>query len=181
MTSPYLVPVAHLLRDIPSTKEISVRGLFDEHHEFEARGEGESDVDFDAEVSLQGRLDSYSGGLRMRGVLQVPWHGMCRRCSSKIQGILEIPVDERFSDKIGEDEEAYEFADDTVDLSHLVHDAVFLELPIAPHCREECQGLCTICGVDRNITPCDCQTPVDPRWATLSELRFDDDQSAESN
>ena len=102
MTSPYLVPVAHLLRDIPSTKEINVRGIFDENHEFEARGEGESDVDFDAEVSLQGRLDSYSGGLRMRGVLQVPWHGMCRRCSSKIQGILEIPVDERFSDKVRE-------------------------------------------------------------------------------
>ena len=181
MSSPYLVPVAHIMRNIPASMEVNFVAQFDENGEFEPRGLGESDIAGSAEVAVAGRLESFSGGIRMRGVVRAPWTGMCRRCSVTVEGIMEIPVDERFTEKEGEDEEAYFFADDTVDLSHLVHDAVFLELPTAPLCREDCQGLCTICGLDRNLTPCDCQTPVDPRWATLSELRFDDDQSAESN
>jgi len=181
VTSPYLVPVAGILRNIPATMEVNFVALFDAPHEFEPRGAGESDIASEAQVAVAGRLESFSGGIRMRGVIRAPWTGMCRRCSSPVEGILEIPVDERYTEKEGEDEEAYFFSDDTVDLSHLVHDAVFLELPIAPLCREECQGLCTICGSDQNLSPCICQTAVDPRWAMLSELRFDDDTSAESN
>jgi uncharacterized protein len=55
-----------------------------------------------------------------------------------------------------------------------VHDAIFLELPLAPLCRPDCQGLCPECGADKNEAPCECPGPVDPRWATLDALRFDE-------
>jgi len=47
-----------------------------------------------------------------------------------------------------------------LDLSEQVREALLLELPIAPHCREDCEGLCPRCGADLNDGPCACQGRV---------------------
>ena len=86
-------------------------------------------------------------------------------------------VDERFVEATRADDEAYRYEGDTIDLAPLVHDAVFLELPLTPLCRETCRGLCVQCGIDLNDDTCECPAPVDPRWAKLTELRFDEDSS----
>ena len=40
-----------------------------------------------------------------------------------------------------------------------------------PLCRPDCQGLCPVCGKDRNVDPCQCQVEwVDPRLAVLKTL-----------
>jgi len=41
-----------------------------------------------------------------------------------------------------------------------------------PLCREDCQGLCPVCGADKNTGTCSCEesTP-DPRWAALAALK----------
>jgi uncharacterized protein len=67
--------------------------------------------------------------------------------------------------------ETYKLDDDVLDLEPLVRDALLLELPTVPLCREECAGLCSNCGVDLNVTTCDCTTEdFDPRWAALRSL-----------
>lgn len=173
MASPYLVPVAQLLRDVPSTFEVDFSATFDEAHEFAPRGIAETDVDPDATVKVHIVLQSFIGGLRAKGTVEAPWHGVCRRCSNPVLGVSRVGVDERFVDTRGpEDEDAYLIEDDFVDLAPLVHDAIFLDLPLAPLCREDCQGLCPYCGIDRNEATCDCQAPIDSRWATLDGLRF---------
>ena len=48
---------------------------------------------------------------------------------------------------------------------------MLLELPLAPLCSEDCQGLCPVCGANRNTEPCDCAPVADPRWAALDALR----------
>jgi uncharacterized protein len=68
--------------------------------------------------------------------------------------------------------ESYPLAHDNVDLEPVVREAVMLELPIAPVCREDCKGLCPTCGVNRNDTSCNCDNEVkDPRWSALDTLR----------
>ena len=62
-------------------------------------------------------------------------------------------------------------SDDVVDLEPLIRDALLLELPAVPLCRPDCQGLCPRCGVDHNLTSCDCvDAEPDPRWAALRAL-----------
>jgi uncharacterized protein len=182
--SNYLVPVAQLLRDVPSSMTVKLEAPFDEPHEFAPRGYAETDVFAEATVRLDLRLESFSGGLRARGRVEAPWHGICRRCSTPVLGVSTVAVNERFVDGgYPPDDEAYPIADDFVDLAPLVHDAILLDLPLAPLCREDCQGLCPYCGADLNDEHCDCQGPVDPRWATLDELRFIDvavDESKEA-
>jgi uncharacterized protein len=180
----YLVPVAQLLRDVPSSMRVTFEAPFDEPHEFAPRGYAETDVFAEATVKVDLRLESFSGGLRARGRVEAPWHGICRRCSTPVLGVANVTVNERFVDAgYPPDDEAYAIEDDFVDLAPLVHDAIFLDLPLAPLCREDCQGLCPYCGADLNDERCDCQGPVDPRWAMLDELRFIDvavDESKEA-
>jgi DUF177 domain-containing protein len=177
-SSPYLVPVAQLLRDVPSRAEVAFEALFDEPHEFVARGPAETDVFPEATVRLQLRLESFNGGLRARGQVEAPWHGVCRRCSTPVLGVSSVSVNERFVDHHVEgDDEVYLIEDDFIDLAPLAHDAIFLDLPLAPLCRPDCAGLCPQCGIDRNEATCDCQAPKDPRWATLDGLQFADPES----
>jgi uncharacterized protein len=61
--------------------------------------------------------------------------------------------------------------DEAIDLGPLVHEAILGELPMAPLCRDDCQGLCASCGVNRNEEQCSCVAPLDPRWASLDVLR----------
>lgn len=180
MASPYFVPVAQLLRQVPSTLEVDFAAPFDPDHEFAPRGPAETDVAADAVVNVRVRLESFSGGIRAKGRVVAPWHGICRRCSNAVLGVVDVAVDERYvRNRESGDEESYLIEDDFIDLAPLVHDAILLELPLAPLCREDCQGLCAYCGIDRNEATCDCRAPVDDRWATLDGLRFS--QPGESN
>jgi uncharacterized protein len=168
--SPYRVPVASILRDVPSLLEVDFRAPFDAEHEFPPRGPAETDVFSEAEVRVRLRLQSYRGGIRATGEVEAPWHGSCRRCSAPVLGVSRVRVDERFVEPPGVDEEDYLIEVDEVDLAPLVHDAVFLDLPLAPLCREACRGLCPTCGVDRNEETCDCPPARDVRWAMLDAL-----------
>ena len=53
------------------------------------------------------------------------------------------------------------YADDQIDLDQLVREQCYLALPMKPLCRDDCQGLCPMCGTNLNLERCDCQ----PRWA----------------
>ena len=37
-------------------------------------------------------------------------------------------------------------------------------------CREDCKGLCSRCGKNLNLGPCDCRKEPDPRLAALAQL-----------
>ena len=78
----------------------------------------------------------------------------------------------RESEPSSEDEETYPLGVDHLDLKPLVRDALLLELPIAPLCRADCQGLCPTCGADLNRGPCGCaEQSGDARWSVLDALR----------
>lgn len=182
MSSPYLVPVAQLLRNVPSSMHVEFEAPFDEPHDFVPYGPAETDVLAEAIVKVSLRLESFSGGMVARGRVEAPWHGVCRRCSLPVLGVSNVVVHERFVDERGPgDEDAYLIEGDVVDLAPMVHDAILLDLPLAPLCREDCQGLCPYCGIDRNEATCDCRGPVDPRWATLDGLGLKDVESETSD
>lgn len=45
---------------------------------------------------------------------------------------------------------------DFIDLTQMVRDAIHLAIPIAPKCRDDCKGICPVCGVNRNEVECNC-------------------------
>jgi uncharacterized protein len=124
------------------------------------------------EAAIDAVLEVASGtSILVTGTVTAPWEGECRRCLQTAAGTLTATVRELYEDQ-PDPEETYKLRGDQLDLEPLVRDAVLLELPQAPLCREACAGLCPACGIDRNQGTCSCENqPTDPRWAALDVLR----------
>jgi uncharacterized protein len=71
-----------------------------------------------------------------------------------------------------------EYRDEKIDLGEVVREQLYLALPMKPLCREDCKGLCPVCGVNRNRETCTCQQEwVDPRMAALKEWKVRKDKT----
>ncbi len=59
-----------------------------------------------------------------------------------------------------------------VDLSGVIAEALYLELPPKTICRNDCRGLCPSCGTDWNQRQCDCLVQdMDERWSALLAVK----------
>jgi uncharacterized protein len=147
---------------------------------------GPADDAIEDPVGLDLHLDSVVEGILARGEIAVALTLPCARCLApqRIERTLEVA--ELFLDptKREDDEDVdpgYELLDDrtAIDLTTMVRDAVVIDLPARVLCREDCAGLCPVCGQDRNTADCghgDESTP-DTRWAKLADLDLPSDRS----
>ena len=118
-------------------------------------------------------LESLNEALVVKGTATVPWTGECRRCLGAIEETALVPILEVFEDEPTEGE-TQPLRGGEIDVEPVVREAVLLDLPLAPVCRPDCQGLCPQCGADRNQGDCGCRGEAgDPRWSALDDLRFD--------
>ncbi len=121
-------------------------------------------------------LDAVSSidGIVVSGNITIPWSTACRRCLTEVTGAAAVDVDEVYQDDVS-DEEAFPIEGDQIDLAPAVREYVLIELPDGPLCRDDCAGICPVCGVERNESTCECDTSVrDNRWAALDDLRLDE-------
>ncbi len=164
---PFQVQVAALRKQNGSTRDEHREGIIPD------LGAVSVVVPEGAPVVLDLTLTSDPGGITAKGTVSAPWRGECRRCGGPVEGTVVAEVRERYAPVGGadRDEEAYPLSGDELDLEPLARDAVLLELPLAPLCSEDCQGLCPVCGANRNTEPCGCAPVADPRWAALDALR----------
>ena len=64
------------------------------------------------------------------------------------------------------------FDGEALDVDEIVKEQILLAVPTRMLCREDCEGICPECGVDRNTGECNCETKeIDPRWAALKNLK----------
>ncbi len=61
-------------------------------------------------------------------------------------------------------------AEPVVDTRPLLLEQLHLSVPMKSLCRQDCAGLCSSCGADKNNGPCSCEETIDTRWALLKEL-----------
>lgn len=106
----------------------------------------------------------------------------CDRCLSEFSYNIKASVDDSYYDKAvltarqeqslreqGVSFRVYE--GDRLDVSPSVIEALILEFPIKLVCRDDCKGLCPVCGQDLNNGSCSCVVDdVDPRMLKLKEL-----------
>jgi uncharacterized protein len=115
--------------------------------EFEVERSGE-------QVAIRGQL---------RAVAQLD----CVRCLRAFEMPIVAPL-EIYADRSGagrhadhevdlERDDYMKFHDGRhLDVSDSAREALLLELPMAPRCREDCRGLCPRCGAELNEGPCGC-------------------------
>jgi uncharacterized protein len=126
-------------------------------------------------VSLDLRLEAVMEGVLVSGSAKVHVTGECSRCLDPVALDREVELQELFaypgSGESDPDDELPELVDDHLDLEPTLRDAVVLDLPASPLCRENCQGLCPGCGARlEDVEPGHAHEQSDPRWAALAQL-----------
>ncbi len=125
------------------------------------------------------RLDiskTTGGGFALRLRFEAALEGPCMRCLEPAAPKFEIEAREVSQPGAAGEELTSPYLDEGVlDLRAWVRDALALALPQQLLCREDCAGLCPVCGVDLNKSEPGHhhESGPDPRWSKLSELRFD--------
>ena len=119
------------------------------------------------------------GGYSLRLRFSAALRGPCMRClrDAGVGGFSETSVDAREIDQPGGGEELASpyVSGDGLDVAGWARDAYALALPAQVVCREDCAGLCPVCGADlADAGPEHAhESAPDPRWAKLRELRLE--------
>lgn len=125
---------------------------------------------------MNGVFKHIGGGvIRYSGTMDTEVRMACSRCMKETDLPLHTQMEQRFtSDRQQEsymDDDIEVYQNDTIDLTELLTAEINLAIPMKVLCKEDCKGLCPICGKDLNEGPCDCQDDnIDPRWDALKSL-----------
>jgi DUF177 domain-containing protein len=114
-------------------------------------------------------------GYALRVRFEATLQGPCMRCLEPADARFEIDAREVWQPGAGEELDSPYVAAGILDLAGWTRDALALNLPRAILCREDCAGLCPVCGAELNSAGPGHhhEAAPDQRWAKLSELKFD--------
>jgi len=166
------------------TVRIVARQIFDAHEGLvvdidEAVPSLAEDVTFVGPVRGHARLWAEGTRVHLRGEAGVDVLQVCARCLREFVSTVRAQVEEVFDATVrprwGGALEAEDFVfplEDELDVTEIFRQHLLLNLPPAPLCQATCQGLCPICGADRNLTRCGCTaSSPDPRLSVLERFR----------
>jgi uncharacterized protein len=116
-----------------------------------------------------------TNGYSLRLRFATDLEGPCVRCLEPAG--QKVRVDAREIDQPGGGEElSSPYLDEgQLDIHAWARDALALALPTQIVCREDCKGLCAVCGENLNRAGPDHvhESEPDPRWAALRDLKLD--------
>jgi uncharacterized protein len=127
-------------------------------------------------------LPSTKGEIRIQGTLQVRIAAECDRCLDVTDRDLDLKFDLFYAPlssgphspevRLDKDESETDFYEgDGIELEAVLREQILLAMPMQRICREDCQGICPICGQNRNRVACGCRVKApDDRWAALRKL-----------
>ena len=125
-------------------------------------------------VLANGTVRNTAGVLVMQGQIRTCIHGVCDRCASDFDQIVEFPIDvvlvRELANEENEDEWVFPLEGDSADLEDIVRTVFVLNMDTKLLCKPDCEGLCCRCGKNLNEGPCTCQKEIDPRLAALKQL-----------
>ena len=146
-------------------------------------------VEFKDSIHVLGEVTNQGGYMRLVATADVPYAGECARCLDPVNGVFSMPfertvVTEGTLTEEQEEENVDEFVilqNGMLDIDDAVRESLMLSFPMRLLCDEDCLGLCPKCGKPRREGACGCpEKEVDPRWAVLASLTFDEDEGNES-
>jgi uncharacterized protein len=114
-------------------------------------------------------------GYALRLRFEATVEGPCMRCLETASPTFSIDAREVSQPGEGEELTSPYVEDEILDLHAWARDALALALPPKLLCRDDCAGLCPVCGADLNAAGPEHrhERSPDPRWAKLSELHFE--------
>ena len=155
------------IKDIPSEGLVVDQAL-----SVELLTEALDGMDADLERSAAAvRLDvsKVQDDVFVRGSVKATIGVPCSACLKPARAEVDVPVKMIFRLDEGapdvEDDDPLEDTDFGVhdgkwlELAPMIRELLILSVPMSPRCREDCKGLCVVCGQDRNLNDCGHRAP----------------------
>ena len=126
----------------------------------------------DGPFKAQGILKNAAGAMELSGEMSISVQCVCDRCTGPYQDERVIPVEAHLAEELQDEDnpDIFLLAGEEVDLDEIFTTAFVLSMDAKHICREDCAGLCPVCGTDLNDGPCGCRGDVDSRLAVLQQL-----------
>ena len=98
----------------------------------------------------------------------------CARCGKPLVVNISFPVREtlmREGEEGPEDDDIILYSGREIELDDVIVSNFLMNVPVKYLCKEDCKGLCSVCGADLNEGDCGCDKDVmDPRWEKRAEI-----------
>ena len=122
-------------------------------------------ISFKDNIHYQLHASMISSGILVKGEVSTTYKGLCGRCLKKFKGeLVNSDIYLFYEELVGSE----------MDITDDVRAALVVEIPINCVCKDDCSGLCHICGNNLNASKCDCQEPEneDSPWSKLNNLEL---------
>lgn len=119
---------------------------------------------------------------RIEGNVELVFETSCDRCLAEVPTILNLEFEREVASpetKADSSEENGDREDDGLDFMEgyqlnvetFVYNEILLNWPMKILCKDDCKGICKVCGQNRNQKECGCDTFVpDPRMAAIKDI-----------
>ena len=116
------------------------------------------------EIALTGHIGA---------VLLIP----CDRCLEDVPTEFSIDIDKTIDfkksdeDRINDLDETCYIDHSSLDVDLLASNEILIHFPMKTLCREDCKGICPVCGQNLNLGECGCdRESLDPRMAAIRDI-----------
>ena len=122
-------------------------------------------ISFKDNIHYKLHASMVSSGILVKGNAGTNYDGVCGRCLENFKSEFENSDICLFYEELFGAE---------LDVTEDVRAALVVEIPINCICRDNCSGLCHICGNNLNKNKCNCQEVAneDSPWSKLNNLKL---------
>ncbi len=137
-----------------------------------------AEVTFTSPIRVKGNISDSGSCLYLTLEADADYTALCDRCGGKAEGVVSCRLERMVAEEgIVADENSDDYfiaVEGKLDLDAEVAEELMLAFPPQILCREDCRGVCPICGQNKNEGDCDCEEKeaerTDPRWDAIARL-----------
>lgn len=112
---------------------------------------------FSSPIAIKGVIENRAGVVTLAYKCKFSMNLCCDRCLKEFSREYEYDFEHILVQSTNTDNDEYIVCkNNTLDLNELAISDLLLQLPTKILCREDCRGLCYVCGQDLNEGECNC-------------------------
>lgn len=114
--------------------------------------------------------------LLIHGIVDLTVSIPCGRCLEEVPTDIHFTIDKEIpledAEVSDEEMEATDYLTGfELDMDRMIYGEILVHWPVKVLCRDDCRGICKVCGMNLNKGNCSCQkTEPDPRMAAIQDV-----------
>lgn len=130
------------------------------------------------ELIIKGSFFKVDTIITLNAEITFTYDEVCSRCLKEFNNKITANFNANIVDEINENSEAEDveilIKDGVINIDDAIKQIIYLSIPMKALCKEDCKGICPICGIDLNTGTCECNDfVIDPRLEKLKTLLED--------